>query len=119
PLTDNGKRDQHALRAFVTPSFEPTETPQVTQPMTAMEQLLCEQLQLLLNVVSIQSHDNFFALGGDSFIAIRLTSVLRRNYGVELPLWKIFSVQTIAQIALVMEPAHQSAGRIQFVEDSI
>lgn len=119
PLTDNGKRDQHALRAFVTPSFEPTETPQVTQPMTAMEQLLCEQLQLLLNVASIQSHDNFFALGGDSFIAIRLTSVLRRNYGVELPLWKIFSVQIIAQIALVMEPAHQSEGRIQFVEDSI
>lgn len=30
--------------------------------MTAMEQLLCEQLQLLLNVVSIQSHDNFLRL---------------------------------------------------------
>ncbi|MDE9571685.1 siderophore biosysnthesis protein, partial [Xenorhabdus bovienii] len=66
PLTDNGKRDHQALEALLHPYARVVET---TRPLTEAEQLLCDQLKPLLDIPHINFHDNFFAIGGDSFIA--------------------------------------------------
>ncbi|CDM88840.1 non-ribosomal peptide synthetase [Xenorhabdus bovienii] len=116
PLTDNGKRDHQALETLLHPYVRAVET---TRPLTEAEQLLCDQLKLLLDIPHINFHDNFFAIGGDSFIATRLTSALRRHHGIELPLWKIFSLQTISHIAQTIESTFMDEADIQFEEGSL
>ncbi|MBI6549623.1 hypothetical protein H8A87_13080 [Xenorhabdus sp. VLS] len=116
PLTDNGKRDRQALETLLHPYARAIET---MRPSTETELLLCDQLKSLLNIPHINLHDNFFAIGGDSFIATRLTSALRRNHGIELPLWKIFSLQTISHIAQAIESMFMDETDIQFEEGSL
>ncbi|WP_329601861.1 phosphopantetheine-binding protein, partial [Sansalvadorimonas verongulae] len=44
-------------------------------------------------------HDNFFHLGGDSLLAIRLTQRISQEMGVDLPVDKLFKHTTVREIA--------------------
>ncbi|MBN3816192.1 amino acid adenylation domain-containing protein [Paraburkholderia sp. Se-20369] len=107
PLTPNGKLDRRALPepdddAFVQAQYE--------APQGDIEQTVATLWAELLGVERVGRHDNFFALGGHSLIAIRMVSRLANETGKVLPLRKVFEVPTIAELALALADAtsHES-----------
>jgi amino acid adenylation domain-containing protein len=86
PLTVSGKVDRAALpepdRAAGSGDKAPLATP--TQEMVA--RLWCD----VLGLDAVGAEDDFFALGGQSLLAIRLVARLRRATGRSVPLVAVF-----------------------------
>jgi hypothetical protein len=55
-------------------------------------------------------HDNFFALGGHSLIAVQVAARMRDSFKVDVALRRIFESPTIAQLAQVVDQEVQPAG---------
>ncbi|MBW0118650.1 non-ribosomal peptide synthetase, partial [Pseudonocardia abyssalis] len=72
PVTVNGKVDRRALPV---PLEAPTGAR--TAPGTPDERLLCEVLADALGVDEVGADDDFFALGGDSIVAVTVVLALR------------------------------------------
>jgi acyl carrier protein len=53
----------------------------------------------LLGTTSVDRHQSFFALGGDSLLATRLVEKIRRITGIDLSLRQLLAMQTIAKLA--------------------
>ncbi|HKR11816.1 MAG TPA: amino acid adenylation domain-containing protein, partial [Pyrinomonadaceae bacterium] len=98
PLNANGKID----RLMLPPpdSDRPDLEEAYVEPAGEVEQLLARIWKEVLGVEQIGRHDNFFALGGESILAIQV--VARANQaGVSLQTRHLFEHQTIAELALV------------------
>lgn len=94
PLTSNGKVDRKALP---TPnSHSGSEKTEAVPPRDDLELQLSKLWSELLNVNDVGVFDNFFSLGGQSFLAMRLMARIRRQFGVSLPLGALLSNGTIA-----------------------
>ncbi|MCX5241378.1 non-ribosomal peptide synthase/polyketide synthase [Streptomyces prunicolor] len=96
PVTPSGKLDTAAL-----------PVPDLTRllsagraPETAREQLLCDLYARALKVPSVGVDDDFFALGGDSIVAVQLL-ILARRAGLELTPRDVFRHRTVAELATV------------------
>jgi pyochelin synthetase len=79
PLTDNGKIDHRALRAWLA-----TDTGTGTrseQPIDELESRLAQLWAELLGCATVGRHDDLFALGGDSLLVARLVGRLRDGLG--------------------------------------
>jgi acyl transferase domain-containing protein len=77
------------LEAYVAPSNE-------------LEDDLANTWQELLGIERVGINDNFFELGGHSLLATMVTSRLRKEFGVELPLRSFFEFPTISGLALII-----------------
>ena len=71
-------------------------------PRNALERELAGVWKQLLGVKEIGIHDDFFELGGQSLVAVRLFNRIRKHYKVDLPLSTLFEAPTIAQCAAVI-----------------
>ncbi|WP_414526626.1 amino acid adenylation domain-containing protein [Nodularia chucula] len=96
PLTANGKVDRQNL-----PAPEITSFPDGTVPRTDIEAKLVEVWLSVLNLSQVGIYDNFFALGGDSILAIQLISKANQ-VGLQLTPKQLFQYQTIAELAAVV-----------------
>ncbi|WP_052707349.1 non-ribosomal peptide synthetase [Streptomyces rubellomurinus] len=97
PLTSNGKLDRKAL-----PAPEITVTASAREPRTERERVLCELVADALGLPGVGPDDNFFDLGGDSIIAIRLVSTARER-GLVLRTRDVFAGKTPAALAEAAE----------------
>jgi amino acid adenylation domain-containing protein len=107
PLTANGKLDRKVLPvpqedAFAREAYE--------APLGEIEVVLAGIWSELLGVGQIGRHDNFFALGGHSLMAVRLVSRIAA-LGAELPLATLFASPTLKTMALAIE-ARRDAGAV-------
>ncbi len=94
-LTPNGKVDKKALPNIVTREW--LDNPYVP-PQKEKEKVLADIWRQLLAVERIGIHDNFFALGGNSLIALQFIGRLRhRNYDMDFK--TIFKYRTIAKLS--------------------
>ncbi|MFE7932588.1 non-ribosomal peptide synthase/polyketide synthase [Streptomyces sp. NPDC057456] len=93
PVTPSGKLDAAAL-----PVPDLTRTGAGRAPGTERERLLCELYARALKVPSVGADDDFFALGGDSIVAVQLL-VLARRAGLELTARDVFRHRTVAELA--------------------
>ncbi|MFF8021488.1 amino acid adenylation domain-containing protein [Streptomyces sp. NPDC007896] len=101
PLTANGKVDR---RALVVPEHVAEEAaPRYEAPRTPVEEVVAEVWASMLEIERVGIHDNFFALGGDSLMAMRTVVHLRKALGTELPIRVLFDSQTLEDTALVVE----------------
>ncbi|KAG0199416.1 hypothetical protein BGX28_007333 [Mortierella sp. GBA30] len=96
PLTTNGKLDRVALpapesNAFALQAYE--------EPKGVIEKLLSSIWTELLNVKRVGRNDNFFTLGGQSLMAVRMISRLRAMLGLNITLHTLFEAPTIAELA--------------------
>ncbi|MCJ8270847.1 MAG: condensation domain-containing protein, partial [Psychrosphaera sp.] len=102
PLTANGKVDRRALPA---PDFASEQS--YTAPTTELEQQLCQIWQDVLDVEQVGVTDNFFAIGGNSISAIRLSARVRETLSTDLPLALLFEQNTIAGLASKLKSKEQ------------
>lgn len=97
PLTPNGKVNSHALK--ICESYHKIQEKELIAPRTSTESLLATIWTKLLNLESIGIYDNFFDLGGDSLLAVRLMSQIQEKFAQELPLSILFLNPTIESLA--------------------
>ncbi|WP_162034306.1 phosphopantetheine-binding protein, partial [Chryseobacterium potabilaquae] len=100
PLTINGKLDRRALPE---PSF--TGDKEYIAPTTVLEKQLAEIYSEVLGlpVESIGLHDDFFRLGGNSIMAIKLISKIHQGLGLQVSVAMVFSHKTIFGLAGALE----------------
>jgi acyl carrier protein len=101
PLLPNGKVNRHALP--VPDSSRPELRRPFVPPETPTESRLVELWMNVLALDRVGINDDFFELGGDSILATRLVSRVRRTFGVELPLRELFWKPTVSELAPVIE----------------
>jgi FkbH-like protein len=70
-----------------------------TRPRDEMERKLTRIWERVMRVAPIGIHDDFFDLGGDSFLAVRLLSELKPIIERDLPLITFVEAPTIAKFA--------------------
>lgn len=101
PLTPNGKLDKKYLISQAARHVE-AGRPRSAAPQSAMEQATAALWRGLLNCGSIGIHDNFFEMGGNSLLALRLHSKLREISPRELSIVNIFEYPTISALTRFM-----------------
>ncbi|MEV8321024.1 amino acid adenylation domain-containing protein [Streptomyces sp. NPDC059900] len=104
PLTPNGKLDRRAL-----PAPEIGAAPDSRAPRSPDEELLCGLYARLLGAARIGIDDSFFALGGDSLLAVRLAA-LARDAGLEFSAAEVFRHKTVAELAPAARRAAPATG---------
>jgi len=101
PRMPNGKIDRKAL-----PEPDPAR-PELGEayvaPRTDNERLLADIFREVLDVDRVGIHDDFFAIGGHSMLAVRLFSRIEQTTGQRLPLTVLFECPTIAQMAELLD----------------
>ncbi|MEA2694434.1 MAG: hypothetical protein QOJ16_3821, partial [Acidobacteriota bacterium] len=97
PLTPNGKLDRRALPA---PEWESEGA--YVPPETPFEEVLAAIWAELLGLERVGARDDFFALGGHSFLATQVVSRLRQAFGVEVAVRALFERPTVRQLAALL-----------------
>ncbi|UAA40607.1 amino acid adenylation domain-containing protein [Paraneptunicella aestuarii] len=98
PLTLNGKVDKRALPKPDFSNLATRKGNEYVAPETPLQQQLCVLWESVLPQEKIGIHDNFFAAGGDSILAIQLVSKARKN-GVRFSAKQLMKHQTISELA--------------------
>ncbi|MEU8248908.1 amino acid adenylation domain-containing protein [Nonomuraea sp. NPDC048916] len=95
PLTPNGKLDRAALRALPLTGDERDER---VPPRTPEERLLADLWRQVLGVAVVGVHDDFYALGGDSILALQIAGRARAA-GLPVQPRDVLTSSTIARLA--------------------
>ncbi|MFJ6050452.1 amino acid adenylation domain-containing protein [Streptomyces sp. NPDC092307] len=113
PLSANGKLDRRALPAPVIAAPPAPVGPSGQTPAGTPEQILCALMGEVLGLPGVGPDANFFELGGDSIVSIRLVG-LARKAGLTVSARQIFTHPTpaaLASVATVPEGAPAPAAR--------
>lgn len=107
PLTVNGKVDKKAL-----PEAQHTKETVFNAPESETEQALADIWAEVLGITQVGRDDNFFALGGDSILSLKVIARARKR-ALKLTPKQLFEYQTLTQLAEVVAQntlAAQNAG---------
>ncbi|MFC9481567.1 non-ribosomal peptide synthetase/type I polyketide synthase [Streptomyces griseus] len=99
PLTANGKVDTAALPA---PRAETGDRP-YEEPVTLYEISVARHWKTLLGREQVGLEDDFFELGGSSIKLIELLHQLRTEFGVGVPVSRLYQVTTLHGMAAAVE----------------
>lgn len=97
PLTANGKIDRKSLPS---PTSNIMVSEKYSKPTNEIEDILVNTWMKILKIDKIGIQDNFFELGADSLDAIKLVTMIKNKFNVEIPLNYIFNKGSIKEIAL-------------------
>ena len=101
PLNANGKVERKALPALdLNESL--TSDVKYVPPDTPAEKELVRILEEVFQRERIGVHDNFFQLGGNSLLMMRVVSRIRDIFHVDVPIARFFQEPTIAQLAKII-----------------
>jgi amino acid adenylation domain-containing protein len=118
PTLSNGKIDRRALREpvdpavlEVSPGADDSLGPELSQPSegarssrnpageASPEAVLAGVVGELLALPAVDLEDNLFRLGGNSVVAVRLVSAIRKRLGVHVPVRAVFEAQRLVDLA--------------------
>jgi hypothetical protein len=94
PLTPNGKVDRAGL-----PDPGQTPTADITPPRTPVERTVAAQLARILDTPQVCVRANFFELGLDSVLILRLHRELCAVLGRDFPLTWLFEHTSVRRLA--------------------
>jgi amino acid adenylation domain-containing protein len=100
PLTPNGKVDRSAL-----PEPPAEKTVRSIAPRTEAERKLRVLWEQVLDVRPIGIEDNFFDLGGHSFLVLKLLRRIESEFGQRLSMVALFEAPTISRLAALLGDA--------------
>jgi amino acid adenylation domain-containing protein len=99
PLSPRGKLDRRALPS-PTDTRDPTRSRQAPASLASeTEAKMTTIWQEVLKVADIGIDDDFFALGGHSLKALRLTHLVQKEMGVAMPFSAVFTARTVRSLA--------------------
>jgi acyl transferase domain-containing protein/thioesterase domain-containing protein/NAD(P)-dependent dehydrogenase (short-subunit alcohol dehydrogenase family) len=99
---------EHAPLGFA----RPTLSSDYVAPASPSEELLARVWSELLGVRQIGVLDDFFELGGNSLLAVRLFAAVKRQYGVSLPLSTLFEAPSIRPLAQLLDANVERSGKV-------
>ena len=97
PLNSNGKVNRHQL-----PLPEDGAAGGLAAsalPRTRTEAVLATIWEEVLGQAAVGVHDDFFALGGHSLVAVKVVARVQQAFGVDLPVRVLFEQPTVAEVA--------------------
>jgi amino acid adenylation domain-containing protein/thioester reductase-like protein/non-ribosomal peptide synthase protein (TIGR01720 family) len=104
PLTANGKLDRKQLPE---PERAVPSEQRYVPPRTSVEKILARIWSEVLKVDRIGLEDRFFALGGDSILAIQVIGRARQN-GITITPRQLLECETIANLACIADQTKNS-----------
>lgn len=107
PLTINGKIDRAALPPVATHHFD--RSAGLVAPRNDDEKLFARLWSDLLELPEVGIHENFFQIGGDSILAIRLVT-RAAELGARLSPRDVFENPTVADLAALINKSRQQDG---------
>ncbi|WP_181280580.1 non-ribosomal peptide synthetase [Aphanothece hegewaldii] len=112
PLTANGKVDRKLL-----PKPDISFSPQTifVEPKTELEKAITEIWSKSLNLDKIGIYDNFFDLGGNSFLATQVLAQIRHTFQVELTIRQFFEMPKVSELVTWLEKNKQQQ-EIEIIE---
>ena len=113
-LTAHGKVDRKSLVNFEIKMKE--NDPLDQNIISATEDLLISIFRKVLKINNISIKDNFFDLGGHSLLATQLASRIREAFNIELPINKIFELETIHDLATEIDKMLKHDGSFQMTQ---
>jgi amino acid adenylation domain-containing protein len=106
PLSANGKVDVSQVPAGSGPAAGNGSGPAPDSPLARRLAGLWAEL---LEVPAVGLDSDFFALGGNSLLALRLVNRIRTELGVELSFGQIFQAPTLQALAALVAADHETA----------
>ena len=113
PLTPNGKLDRRALPA---PGDQAFGTRPYEAPKGPIETAIAATWAKFLHLERIGRHDDFFALGGHSLMALRVIGAINTALRTHLHVPTFFQNPTIERLAKAVEQKHQVGNKPQMVQ---
>jgi acyl carrier protein len=101
PLTPNGKVDRAALPSPASANTLRDEAG--VAPVTVVEKTVAGIVAALLGLDRVDAQANFFDLGGHSLLATQLIARVRDEFGINLPLVKVFEFPTVSDLSADIE----------------
>jgi acyl transferase domain-containing protein/acyl carrier protein len=80
-------------------------------PRNALERKLGEIWQRVLSIERVGIQDNFFDLGGDSLIGLKLIKELKHEFGIDIPAVDLYKGPTISRLADIINQMSGEAPR--------
>jgi amino acid adenylation domain-containing protein len=112
PLTASGKVDRDSLLKL-DPAHEIDR--ELIAPRTPTESTLAQIWAEVLNIDRVGIYDNFFDLGGDSLLTVRLLQQISDRLNYELPLASLFLNPTIESLATCISSPPDTLARSPLV----
>lgn len=110
PLSANGKVDRRALLERLPDARSPRSRSEAAPPRTATEAALLSLWRDLLGPDVRGVTDDFFELGGNSLLAVRLFHRISTTFGTALPLGTLMRARTVADQAAELAAATAADG---------
>ncbi|PSB59113.1 non-ribosomal peptide synthetase, partial [Chamaesiphon polymorphus] len=108
PLTPNGKIDRRALPAL--DSHSDTLERAYVKPCDELELQLTTIWERVLGIHQVGIEDNFFDLGGNSLMTVKIVAEIERELAKRLAVATLFQAQTIKQLAIILRQERYTAG---------
>ncbi|WP_455429707.1 non-ribosomal peptide synthetase [Marinitenerispora sediminis] len=102
PLTPNGKVDR---RALPDPDWAAGTSEGHAPPETVAERAVADIWAAVLGLERVGADDNFFEIGGDSVVALRIVGEVEAAFAVRLPTRTVFDHQSVRGFAAAVEAA--------------
>lgn len=121
PLNVHGKKDRAAVSEFPLPEWLPSPSQDVA--LTALQRRLAEAWRDVLPpdfaaLFDIGPDTDFFAVGGNSLLLVKLQARLRGSFGVSLPLKGMFDESSLRDMAARIEASGVITNEIDWEEET-
>lgn len=102
PMTINGKIDQKSLLQI---DMEEKENSSKKLPKNKVEKIICSIWEDVLGVNDIGISDDFFLIGGDSILLIRVSVLIQKTFNKKIAIAEFYQFPTIEQLARKVKQA--------------
>ncbi|HEX8114431.1 MAG TPA: condensation domain-containing protein [Kofleriaceae bacterium] len=118
PLTPDGKVNLKALPAPQAAPPRASETGETDEAsrvenMDALERLIADVWQEMLEIKHVAAADNFFELGGQSMLAFRVITRLNELLSLRLQVMDVFRFPTVSELAVSVREAQAQVGSME------